>query len=63
MTIDDGVILVPEYGNANPCDTGFIFANRHDSGVESNFAPRHTPGIGDIFINQIKFPVVTIQMT
>ncbi|MHC4996094.1 MAG: hypothetical protein ACYTGQ_13695, partial [Planctomycetota bacterium] len=26
MTIDDGVILVPEYGNANPCDTGFIFS-------------------------------------
>ena len=26
MTIDDGVIVVPEYGNANPCDTGFIFS-------------------------------------
>ena len=26
VTIDDGVILVPEYGGANPCDTGFIFS-------------------------------------
>ncbi|MEY4939142.1 MAG: hypothetical protein RIQ93_877 [Verrucomicrobiota bacterium] len=26
MTIDKGVIVVPEYGNANPCDTGFIFS-------------------------------------
>jgi len=26
MTIDRGVIVVPEYGNANPCDTGFIFS-------------------------------------
>ena len=26
MTIDDGVIVVPEYGGANPCDTGFIFS-------------------------------------
>ena len=26
MTIDDGVIVVPEYGNANPCDTGFIYS-------------------------------------
>lgn len=26
MTIDEGVIVVPEYGNANPCDTGFIFS-------------------------------------
>jgi len=26
MTIDSGVIVIPEYGNANPCDTGFIFS-------------------------------------
>lgn len=26
MTIEDDVILVPEYGNANPCDTGFIIS-------------------------------------
>lgn len=26
MTIDDRVIVVPEYGNQNPCDTGFIFS-------------------------------------
>ena len=26
MTIDDQVILVPEYGNANPCDCGFLFS-------------------------------------
>ncbi len=26
MTIDDGVIVVPEYGNANPCDCGFLFS-------------------------------------
>jgi len=26
MTIDDEFIVVPEYGNANPCDTGFIFS-------------------------------------
>ena len=26
MTIDKGVIVVPEYGSANPCDTGFIFS-------------------------------------
>lgn len=26
MTIDGEVIMVPEYGNANPCDTGFIYS-------------------------------------
>jgi hypothetical protein len=26
MTIDGGVIVVPEYGSANPCDTGFLFS-------------------------------------
>ena len=26
MTIDDRFIVVPEYGGANPCDTGFIFS-------------------------------------
>ena len=26
MTIDGQVILVPEYGGANPCDTGFLFS-------------------------------------
>ena len=27
MTIDGEVILIPEYGNANPCDCGFIISN------------------------------------
>ena len=27
MTIDGDVILIPEYGNANPCDCGFIISN------------------------------------
>ncbi len=26
MTIDDRIIVVPEYGNANPCETGFLFS-------------------------------------
>ena len=26
MTIENPVILVPEYGSANPCDTGFIYS-------------------------------------
>lgn len=26
MTIDGQVIVVPEYGNANPCDCGFLFS-------------------------------------
>lgn len=26
MTIHDDVIVVPEYGGANPCDTGFLFS-------------------------------------
>ncbi len=27
MTIDGQVIVVPEYGNANPCDCGFLFSS------------------------------------
>ena len=27
MTIDDEGILIPEYGNANPCDCGFLISN------------------------------------
>ena len=26
MTIHDEAIIVPEYGNANPCDCGFLFS-------------------------------------
>ena len=56
MTIDGQVILVPEYGNANPCDCGFLFSpdlgktwGKYDlkefgdrSGVRAN--PRNSEG-------------------